>query len=504
MSWLARIFATALARRLAAVIVAGALATCGIGQVRAQSFDQCYSDMVTGAHPSDIRCPDRGTALAEANRLAAKLHTFPARPRPACTYAQNATSGWYTCEAPYNALYSYYVGRGFSLATQCPSGQVWNDSAGSCQKPCTSVERPPTTVPRSPLSGSLGCNTGCVVNYANNGDDTSTVTTTGAMCGPDFKDKCPTGTMWNGYMALCQPIEPSCPKGQVKKEGVCTPEGKCPDGMIAVQGTTPGAVQSGELYCKAEASECPAGTIKAPATGKCIPGEGQCAAGEARRENGTCGKDSDGDGKADEDDDNPDNDPEKESASGGDSCDVPPSCSGGAIACLQVKVQWRIDCNTRKVKNVSGGTCDTVPVCTGKDCDAMQYAQLMQQWRATCALEKMAKKGTSEEGSDGTDGNGNGVPDALEGTGEVSEVGDGAADMEASRKFGVSLSPSMLDRDNFFGGGSCPQPPTFKMMGATISGADFPYWCQAMSILRSLILIFGTYYALRILLGGSF
>jgi len=272
--------------------------------------------------------------------------------------------------------------------------------------------------------------------------------------------------------------------------------------MVSVQGSTPGAVQEGSLYCKPAETECPAGNVKSP-SGKCLPGDGQCAAGEAKRENGTCGKDKDGDGKADEDDDDPDNDPKKDSASGGDECDAPPSCSGNAIQCIQVKIQWRIDCNTRRQVNINGGTCEAVPICTGKGCNAMEYAQLMQQWRATCALEKLAKK-DGDDKADGADANGNGVPDALEGTGDVADAGDGTADVEGTKKFGIGVSTNLLNQENIFGGGSCPQPPTFKLMGQTISGSDFPYWCQAMAILRALILLWGAYTALKILMGWGF
>ncbi|WP_245626176.1 hypothetical protein [Stenotrophomonas humi] len=319
---LGRIFASAVARRVAYVVVAAILAWAGIGRAHAASpMGVCdYGQNCTRAQALAAindgagfcnRWSSGATAtymtspyLSGSNQYLAKIKCQPSNP--------NTSSSIFE-------LYTIFY-------TSCPSGEVWNESNGGCQKPCTVTDRPSSTVPRSPLSGSLGCNTGCVVTYRNNGDDTSTVSVTGAMCGPDFKNNCPTGSFWNGMMALCQPIDPTCPAGQIKKEGVCAPDNKCPQGMVAVQGSTPGAVQQGELFCKAEASECPAGTIKAPATGKCIPGEGQCAAGEARRDNGTCGKDSDGDGKADEDDDDPNNDPDKDSASGGDSCDAPPSC----------------------------------------------------------------------------------------------------------------------------------------------------------------------------------
>ncbi|WP_313172025.1 hypothetical protein [Stenotrophomonas sp.] len=365
--------------------------------------------------------------------------------------------------------------------------------ANSCAK------RPSQTTPFLPVTGSTRCNLGCVVKYAQNADETSIASTTGSTCADDdFKKDCPSGSYWNGYMGVCEPIDKPCPEGQKKKNGQCVPDGQCPDGMISTPGTTPGAIQQGSLYCSPEKSECPAGNVKSP-SGQCLPGDGQCSAGEAKGKDGTCKKDSNGDGKPDEEDG--EQDPNKDSASGGDSCDSPPSCSGNAIQCMQVKVQWRIDCNTRKNRNVSGGTCTAVPICTGDKCDAMEYASLMQQWKSACALEKLAKGGSDEGSGDSSDANGNGVPDVLEGTGEVTGPGDGNGDVQGAKRFGIGVSTSLLDQDNIFGGGSCPQPPTFQLMGVTISGADFPYWCKAMSILRALILVFGAFTALKILMG---
>lgn len=41
-------------------------------------------------------------------------------------------------------------------------------------------------------------------------------------------------------------------------------------------------------------------------------------------------------------------------------------------------------------------------------------------------------------------------------------------------------------------------------MGTTVSGADFPHWCNAMLILRGCILIFGAFTAIKILMGWGF
>ncbi|MGN5774308.1 hypothetical protein ABVB18_22115 [Xanthomonas citri pv. mangiferaeindicae] len=37
-----------------------------------------------------------------------------------------------------------------------------------------------------------------------------------------------------------------------------------------------------------------------------------------------------------------------------------------------------------------------------------------------------------------------------------------------------------------------------------MNGADFPYFCQAAAILRALILMYGAYLAIRILMGWGF
>lgn len=302
-------------------------------------------------------------------------------------------------------------------------------------------------------------------------------------------------------MSVCEPIQKQCPEGQEEKDGQCLPSNKCPAGMVSVQGSTPGAVQQGSLYCKPSKEECPPGDVTTSG-GQCLPGEGKCAQGEARGSDGTCKRDADGDGVADDEDDNPDNDSTKDSFSGGDNCDSPPSCNGNPIMCGQARIQWRIDCNTRRAQNISGGTCDAVPICTGKACDAMEYAQLMQQWRTTCAIEKLAKQGPGQGG--GTtegDANKNGVADVLEGRLNSNGPGDGQGDVDGSKGFGLGINPGMINSEAIFGSGSCPIPPSFQLYGNTISVSDFPYWCDAMTILRALILLFGGFTALKILMG---
>lgn len=504
---LPRIFANAIARRIAYVVVAALLAWAGFGSAKAQTqpdFSKCADRTVPQA-----LCPSVSAAISAMNSIMAQYcaaGNFSACPEEVYTPARCVPFDTENTTHDCNMAFSWRTASGSGgdstihrlvAKTSCPAGQQWNVHTSQCQPPCSG--RPSSVQPFLPLSGSKQCFNGCVVSYMQNGDDTtSTRSYSGAMCGNDqFKQECGAGFFWNGYMGVCQPVQPDCPDGQVDQGGQCKPENQCPDGMIAVPGTTPGAIQSGALNCKPSEDTCPAGQIRSP-SGQCLPGEGQCAAGEARRKDGTCGRDADGDGVADVDDDDDTNDGGKESFSGGDSCTAPPSCSGGPIDCGMARIQWRIDCNTRTKVNVTGGTCNAVPQCVGENCRAMEYAQLLQQWRATCALEKIAKGEGGEGGAVG-DANKNGVADVLEGRLAQGEPGgDGETNV---RSLGVSTS--LLDTDNIFGGGSCPQPPSFELMGKTISGSDFPYWCQAMSILRALVLIFGAYTALRILLGGG-
>ena len=379
---LGRIFANAIARRVAYVLVAMALAWLGLSDAKAA----CVQD----GSPMVFRCSTEGEARAAAEAYAQST----VAQRCAQYYGGGGPGEYGTAKKEAN----YWQPGWYCVLPNPPHGSTgtWYDAPLYIwNAPCSS--NPSQITPFLPLTGSTQCWNGCVVSYAQNGDDeTSTRSPTGATCGDNYKEECPTGSFWNGYMGVCQPIQPDCPTGQTRVDGQCKPENQCPNGMVAVQGSTPGAIQQGSLYCKPADQECPPGNVKAP-SGQCLPGEGPCAAGEARRPNGTCGRDSDGDGQADEDDDNPNNDPNKPSASGGDSCNQPPSCSGGPIDCMQVKIQWRIDCNTRKSRNISGGTCGAVPVCTGEKCDALEYNSLVMQWRTACAVEKL-KPGTSQPG----------------------------------------------------------------------------------------------------------
>lgn len=433
--------------------------------------------------------PDQGAAFVACS--AAARQAIAARPNfrqpnsPACqlTNPPTAANRYYQC------LYqSKDLANSPWITATC--GQMYFPGTATCESRASGV------TPFFPPSGSVRCMSGCESVFRQNADETSTYSTNGKTC--DDKPDCAAqgkNMVWNGALRVCQPVEPECSAGQVLVGNACTDEKPCPDGMALVNGS-----------CKKKDEECPAGLIRSP-LGNCVPGDGQCAAGEVRGKDGTCKKDKDGDGEPDEGEEGGEGeDGPKDEFSGGDDCKTPPSCSGSPIMCGQARIQWRIDCNTRRNNNISGGQCTQTgtPTCTGEKCNAMEYTQLLMQWRSACAAEKqLAKDGTSP-GASTIDANGNGVPDALEGIGDAIGPGDGNEDVASAKKWGLRVSTGMLDTDNLFGGGSCPEPPSFTMMGSTISGADFPYFCRFAAIMRGLILIFGAFTAVKILMGWGF
>lgn len=333
----------------------------------------------------------------------------------------------------------------------------------------------------------MSCKDGCVTAWYNNGDGTWTGDSMSSVCTPDWlKDNCAEageGYFWNAYAGLCQPPKEACDANQTKDAVTGECKDSCPAGMV----------MDAQGVCEAAEDDCPAGNVKAP-SGECLPGDGQCAAGEARRPNGTCGKDSDGDGEADEDDEDPENDPDKETASGGDSCDSPPSCSGGAIACMQVKIQWRIDCNTRKSANVTGGTCGAVPVCAGKSCDALEYAQLLQQWKAACALEALAS---------GAGGGGDGVVELLTGPGSINSNAGGGDSLEDGNPWAEEGEEYEPDASGYGWSRSCPSPPSLSLPGGQSVQIDLTPLCNWVSLGGTLVLILAGLMSLRIVAGGA-
>lgn len=339
-------------------------------------------------------------------------------------------------------------------------------------------------------NGSMGCQNGCDGVWYSNSDGSMTFNTVGGTCKEDEKGTCEhmgEGFYWNALLKVCEPPEGKCPgNSKANSLGQCEPE-PCPDGKVLQHDGT----------CKTKESECPAGNIKSP-DGKCLPGEGQCAQGEAHGKDGTCKKDSDGDGQPDEESGEP-GEKEPDSFSGGDDCKTPPSCSGSAILCGQARIQWRIDCNTRRNRNIAGGQCNTPPVCTGDKCDALEYSGLLMQWRTACATEKLAQGGGQGEG---------GQPDWTKVGGMNTDPGLGSSPDDTKVLTSKKFSTSDLDQSGIGGGGSCIG---FASGGGGGMASGFmeslaappAFFCNYILAIKGVIILFGALTSVFILSRGG-
>lgn len=342
----------------------------------------------------------------------------------------------------------------------------------------------------SAKSGSLGCRNGCDGMWSRNADSSMTWSATGGNCPDNEKTTCdnyPDGYYWNAILKVCEPPEGKCGGRPANSLGQCAPE-PCPAGMV----------QQPDGTCKSKDNECPAGQIKSP-DGKCLPGDGQCAQGEVRGKDGTCKKDSDGDGQPDEGEEGgegPDG-KKKDEFSGGDDCKTPPACSGSPIMCGQARIQWRIDCNTRRNRNIAGGACTTPPVCTGEKCDALEYSGLLMQWRTACATEKLAQGGS---GSD--------QPAWTKVTGMSTDPGAGSSPDDLKVLTTKTISVSDLDQSGIGGGGSCMGFASGGSNGITsgfISAISTPppFFCQYIAQIKALIITIAAVAAAVILARGG-
>lgn len=413
-----------------------------------------------------------------------------------CTMNSNdgGVSGFWRARYCYNETTSSCTNHQAYFGSGCPSGTVWNGLPGQnrCMSRC-SMRASSTFTPQHGAivpNGSVGCSDGCQFFSHSNGDGTYSRN----WINDDAVNHCsvmPNECTLNGAgyylhpgLGMCVPPMSECAANEVRDPLT----GECGAGC------PPGMTQDALGACVVERDTCPAGQIRAP-SGQCLPGEGQCAAGEARKPDGTCGRDSDNDGTPDEFD--PDTD--STSFSGGDTCNAPPSCSGDPIMCGQARIQWRIECNTRDDAKVSGGNCGAVPACSGTNCKALEYAQLLQQWRTSCALEKLA--GASGGGDAGQPG-----WTKVDGMNQDPSQGSGAGDEPALGSFDID-GEGIEQGSIVGGGGSCPAlgaSGTGALVDNLVAMVNNPggAWCQYIAGVYSILILFGMASAIFIMAKG--
>lgn len=475
--WLARAFASAIVRRSALALIGLALGMAVMSHAEAKSY------------------PDQGSASAGCNDSGGIASGDKSR-KATGNFTCDHLPGRYTCMyevKPYENADAYFI-----VCQNHSPAETYHDyppeKSCAAQGDYTGVGPWSSTSGGSAKNGSVGCRNGCDGVWFKNVDSTMTWSPTGSTCPPDEKENCErmgSGYFWNAVLRVCEPPEGKCKDGSKPNSlGQCAPE-PCP----------PGKIQQADGTCKNKDNECPAGQIKSP-DGKCLPGEGQCAAGEARGKDGTCKRDSNNDGEPDEGEEGgegPDGEKVNENFAGGDDCSAPPSCSGSPILCGQARIQWRIDCNTRKNRNIAGGTCSAMPVCTGEKCDALEYSGLLMQWRTACAVEKLA------QGSGGGDGS---QPAWTMVAGMSQDPGAGATANDTKVLTVKKLNVDDLDQSGFGGGGGCigfvAGGGTGMASGFAQSLASPPaYFCSYIGLIRAVLILSAAVTCAYILTSGG-
>lgn len=480
---------------IAAAIVG--LALMSIGTARAQVPPALTnSPTITQAYAKCRAYVDYIAAQPGTNRTNPQCYDWP---QDSYVYGCFDIDGVQNCNGA--GTHSYQQG--------CPANAPWDPSSGTCKQPCTS--RADITVTRPPFApAGLGspsnfgqCSGGCYVSFTNMQDGTYVgVHTSNAQCdtpGLPNTETCEAVGRVSGPWGCQQPAQ-ECAANQVRDPVTGECKGSiCPAGMIL---TTTGE-------CANEGNTCPPGQIKSPAGG-CLAAEGTCAAGEARGKDGTCKRDANNDGIPDHEQGEPDGGDDGSAFSGGDGCNNPPSCSGSPILCGQARIQWRIECNTRRKVNMAGGTCGAMPMCIGENCDAMEHAQLIQQWRTACTLEKIAQgSGAIVPG----DGNGEDGPPVLwDSTGEAAAIVDatagqgdpGDAFTDGTQNPTTPGSDGELDTTGFGYGSSCPQLPVVNVFGTSVDfNVAAPDMCRWFRLAGQIVLVLAALMSVRIISAGG-
>lgn len=217
----------------------------------------------------------------------------------------------------------------------------------------------------------------------------------------------------------------------------------------------------------------------------------ECAAGQS--DTPTAPTDSDGDGSSDGNDTAPNN-----PGQGGGGNDGKPQEDGGGKGDGNGSGEGSGNGNT----SGGGGDCASPPSSSG---DAILAQIAYQTWATRCSIEGAkdgngnlkTTQGGSGTGSDGGDGSGDGTDFGTSNPGE-----DEAFDPADVKRFGIPVNTSMLDSEAIFGGGTCPVL-SVTIYGKTFSTNEIQGWCDLLRILRSLVLIFAAFTALRILMGNN-
>lgn len=174
MRWLARVFASAVARRFAYVIVAFLFAALGVDNARAQDVPPCT--VTSSPLCSQGQAYSLAAADASADRYCTSVGSWSMLSYQVYLDGVNRYGVEVRCRRKED---------GFETGARNSRRWVFDPS-----KTCQAI--PSAITQFLPLNGSSQCWNGCEVKYRQNGDDeTSTRSPTGALCDPDYKKKLP-------------------------------------------------------------------------------------------------------------------------------------------------------------------------------------------------------------------------------------------------------------------------------------------------------------------------
>jgi hypothetical protein len=186
------------------------------------------------------------------------------------------------------------------------------------------------------------------------------------------------------------------------------------------------------------------------------------------------------------------------SASGGDNCNVAPSCSGDPSTCMVAKQVWLNRCESLGEVSGDPSNCDIDFQCTG---DAVECASLNFSRTQMCAEQTAADEFDTNSLSDS-------LSDGL--TDFESELGAEPVD-ENGMLTSVSDSTDVinigdsLDLSSIFNpspsSGSCPAPYSMNLLGNPVS-FSYTMFCDVLISINPFVLMLFSFFGARILYRG--
>ena len=394
---------SALARRVAFLIVAAVLAWAGFGEARAQGtpdYSQCYNSSNYGSEaPYQPLCPTRQAAYEEGLKACNAYVASYGNSGDCAVNVVSVQGRYYRFRHPPTNGFSTHR----AWAEECPVGNTWNDETKKCEGPKDCASEPDLPAASYVAADTEICSAGC--KFAGKGGLCVGMTVDGQQ---------------NWYCSAWEPTGAECSAGE---------------------GDTPPAPTDGDGDGSSDGND----------TSPNNPGQGGGGKDGKPQEDGGGKGDGNGSGEGSGN---------GNTSGGGGNCASPPSSSGDAILAQIAYQTWATRCSIEGAKDGNGN------------------------------LKTTQGSGTGGGDGDGTD------------FGTSNPGQDDEFDPSDVKRFGIPVNTSMLDSEAIFGRGTCPVL-SVTIYGETFSTTELQGWCDLLLIMRALVLLFGAFIALRILMGHN-